>query len=629
MRVFNVQGPNRIFFAPAPPQHPELAQIVLSTNAYVKEDASDSYKEFCRAAQKYLIRVDSSYMNDGAKGEETSFYKRVRIKGSVYMKVPLFFPFFARFTCANICDKRRRPDICSTQFQVKPGFSLYDYQEKVMEHILPQLRSPPYYSATLQAECGAGKTGMTCYLIAQLQVRTIIFVNTQHLMNQWVCELKSWLGLDEVEDIGYIGGGHTPPAKTYPVLICMLQSLRDGVAGKQTFDQYIDQYDLLVSDECHHMAADTYYQTMSHFKGRYRLALSATLERSDDMIRLVPYLFGPVACWVEEDLERSTYTKYLHPLYYSNPEHADQPTLRQWNPNRRPKLNYGLMQSRTADDLNRSRLAVQYALSTFGTQRVLYLSKLRHRAEYVATYLQYREHAAFWWHAFTTKFSVHLPQKIWHTFCKMSHRISALEEAARQRIKERMEKKKKSKKRKDKKDKKVRKVRKKKLHPPKNTQVFLYMGGGASSKPKRLYRDQMLETATHLSCTVAIAGEAFNVRDVHVLVILDAQKPGGLLTQLVGRIKRGKHVDRVDVVTMIDHDNPTFERTGAKQICWFRKQRFFVFEPLKLHVDMERAPASTYTLDRRSQRLLKNGGNSSAKQPKCRQMTLRDVFGTK
>ena len=47
----------------------------------------------------------------------------------------------------------------------------------------------------------------------------------------------------------------------------------------------------------------------------------------------------------------------------------------------------------------------------------------------------------------------------------------------------------------------------------------------AGSKEKRQFRDIMLESAQYLSCTSAIAGEAFSIRNVNVLCILSPQKP--------------------------------------------------------------------------------------------------------
>lgn len=601
MRVFEVREPQGTYFAEEFPDSKELDEIVISSNAYVLETDSPGFKEFCQYAQKYLTRVTESYI--GGPATETPFYKRVRIDNKIYLKVPSFFPKLCHFTAKKVVDMRKKPDFQADRFQVRTGFELYDYQEQVETHILPQLQNKPFYSGILHAVCGAGKTGMTCYLMAQLGVRTVIFVNTDHLLNQWVGELKAWLGLDEVDDIGYISGKHKPPNKVYPVMICMLQSIRKGSSAENLVKEYIQHYDLLVSDECHHMAADTYYETVSYFKGRHRLALSATLERSDNMIRLVPYLFGPVACRVVEDLVKSTYVKYLHPLYYTNPAHADRLYLPQWRPSAKPKLNYGLMTSRVGDDLNRIRLAMQYNLATFPGQRILFLAKLRCQAEYAAAYLQYREHVVFCYHVLKECLGLHFTRRAWWQLMKMSHHIQDVEEQAHGRVAEREasnKKKKKNKRKSQEEPKKPKKPRKKKPDPDESTGVFLYMGGGASSRKKREYRDQMLEKATYLSCTAAIAGEAFNIRGVNALCILSAQKPNGLLEQFEGRVKRGRNVDRVDVVTLLDMGNPTFAQTGRKQIRWFRKQRYLVHKPHELHVDMETCPESDYQLDSKS-----------------------------
>ena len=630
MRVFCVTGPEETYVSPEIPTANTLSTVVLGSNAYiVEEPGTPSYDAFRLSAQKWLIRTNESYI--GGETDKTCFYSRVRIQGVTYLKVPLFFPWFCNYTASSVVDKRRSP--CSSdvpRFQTQPGFTLYDYQQTVMTKLLPQLTSAPYYSGILHAPCGAGKTGMACYVIAQLGVRPVIFVNTNHLMSQWVDELKAWLGLDEINDIGYIGGQHAPPTKVYPVLICMLQSLRVGGALEAQVKQHIIHYDLLISDECHHMAADTYYETMSYFKGRHRLALSATLERSDDMVRLIPYLFGPIACAVQEDQDRSTYEKYLHPLYYTNPAHQDRLYLKQWNPNATPKLNYGRMMSRVGEDLNRIRLAVQYILQTFPAHRILFLSKLRCQAEYVTAYLQFREHVYRTWPVMK---SLGLPRHLMWYIWRQSHTLVLVEQAARERTRLRLAKDNGTQpraKRKQSPPKRVKKTRKGTLHnPPPPTKVFTYMGGDATTPAKRRHRDVMLETATYLSCTAAIAGEAFNVRNVHVLCILSVQKPNGILEQFEGRVKRGKFVDRVDVVTLLDMGNPTFAATGRAQIQWFREQRYVVGNSVKLSVDQVACPFTPFEPDKKSQ-MVKESTTTLSNHPNTRPRTLLEkMLGAK
>lgn len=606
MRIFQVLDPSgSSLYDLEPPTHPLLDTVVLSSNAYVLATPSESYKEFCLYAQRYLTRTITSYI--GGASSTTTFYRRVRIGGEIYMKVPLFFPHLCQFKATTWIDKRRVPKTLCPPLRVRPGFALYDYQEQVRDRLLPQLQgqsqtqSNSYYSGILHAVCGAGKTGMTCFLMAQLNVRAVIFVNTDHLLNQWVGELKAWLGLDEVDDIGYISGKHKPPTRPYSVLLCMLQSIRKGSKYEALVKEQIQHYDLLVSDECHHMPADTYYETMSYFKGRHRLALSATLERSDDMIHLVPFLFGPVACRVVEDLVKSTYVKYLHPLYYTNADHSNKLWLPQWNKHSKPKINYGGMLSRLGNDLNRLRLTVQYTLAAFPGERVLYLAKLRCQAEYVAAYIQLQEHAVFCYFIMYDQLKLPLTLKTWRQIVRWSHYITDLEAAAVKREQDRLTPPKKCKRGQPQANQKnKKKTRPKKVAPQEPTQVFLYMGGGAGSRKKRAYRDVMLDKATYLSCTAAIAGEAFNIRGVNRLCVLWPQKPNGLLEQMEGRVKRGKHVDRVEVVTVVDKSLDTFEKTGMSQIRWFRSQRYLVYKPHQLDVDMAQCPPPTYKLDSKS-----------------------------
>ena len=324
------------------------------------------------------------------------------------------------------------------------------------------------------------------------------------------------------------------------------------------------------------------------------------------MIRLVPYLVP----WLvsQGGFRKSTYVKYLHPLHYVNPEHADRVYLKQWRKNAQPKLNYGFMMSRLGKDLNRTRLAIQYALQVFPGQRMIFMSKLRCQAEYVAGYLQFREFSIQCFCLFHVV-DPFLPHTLLWTIWRMSHSFNRIEEL----MKKEEELAQQRKKRKHGNEPKKKTIPLYKLDTSYDTNVFLYMGGGSSSRAKRHYRDIMLEKATYLSCTTAIAGEAFNVRGYHILVNLNPQKPNGLLEQMEGRIKRGKFVDRVDVVSVIDSGNPTFAETGRKQVRWFRSQRYLVMNPMQLCVEDKCCPAVKLVVDKKSLKAQKEWKKESCK----------------
>lgn len=157
--------------------------------------------------------------------------------------------------------------------------SLYTWQQECLSKWLEQGRG------TVKVATGGGKTLFALAAAQALQnerepdLRLVIVVPTIPLMHQWRDELLR--GNIPASAIGMMGGGQvTPPLSELRILICVLNSARDRLAGL-TGNAGWSMHMMLVVDECHRAGANQ-ARRIFDAKPRYTLGLSATPEQNDD-----------------------------------------------------------------------------------------------------------------------------------------------------------------------------------------------------------------------------------------------------------------------------------------------------------------------------------------------------------
>jgi len=128
---------------------------------------------------------------------------------------------------------------------------------------------------------GTGKTHLANLAIERAQRPTLIVTPTIDLMNQWYDELS----LTFATEVGMIGGGSYD---LRPLTVTTYDSahLHMGRLG--------NRFGLLVFDECHHLPGPTYGQAAVCALAPFRLGLTATPERADNLHEEVDTLIGPI-----------------------------------------------------------------------------------------------------------------------------------------------------------------------------------------------------------------------------------------------------------------------------------------------------------------------------------------------
>ena len=169
------------------------------------------------------------------------------------------------------------------------GVKLRPYQEEAIKEWLRRGGNGVVVLPT-----GGGKTIVALAAMAALKVPTLIVVPTTDLVRQWRERISKFFGIPE-DEIGVNNDVKPITIVTYAKLA------RD-------WRRYLGKFGLVITDETHHVAAETYMRALSAIDAPYRLGLTATPERQDKNTHVIEALSGkPVIKMSPLDLMREGY----------------------------------------------------------------------------------------------------------------------------------------------------------------------------------------------------------------------------------------------------------------------------------------------------------------------------------
>jgi len=154
-------------------------------------------------------------------------------------------------------------------------------KEVVNSYLLPQP-----HDGVISLQTGGGKTVCALFIASQLKLPTIVLVHNTFLRDQWVERIKAFLPKAR---IGFVQGDQ---AQTEDVefTVAMLQTVSQRDYTSKTFKPI----GLVIVDECHHIATESFSNAMSKLTSKYILGLSATLERKDGLMHVIHWFLGPL-----------------------------------------------------------------------------------------------------------------------------------------------------------------------------------------------------------------------------------------------------------------------------------------------------------------------------------------------
>jgi len=132
---------------------------------------------------------------------------------------------------------------------------------------------------------GFGKTLIGAKMFEKRACKTLIIVNKNMLLNQWIERFVDYFEYDK-KDIGYLGKSKNKLNGNIDV--ATMQSLKNS-------PEYIHNYSFVIIDECHHIPAVTFEQIVKNFRGKFILGLSATPNRKDGLQPILYQQLGDIA----------------------------------------------------------------------------------------------------------------------------------------------------------------------------------------------------------------------------------------------------------------------------------------------------------------------------------------------
>jgi superfamily II DNA or RNA helicase len=169
----------------------------------------------------------------------------------------------------------------------------------------------------LELYCGFGKTVLALNIIAKLKKKTLIIVHKEFLLNQWIERIEQFLPDARVGKIQ----GQIIDVENKDIVIGMLQSL----SMKDYDDCVFSDFGFTVVDECHHILAEVFSNSLFKIVTKYMLGLSATMNRKDGMTKVFKMFLGDVVVKVERKNESAVLVKGIE--YRSNDSEFEETEL--------------------------------------------------------------------------------------------------------------------------------------------------------------------------------------------------------------------------------------------------------------------------------------------------------------
>ena len=156
------------------------------------------------------------------------------------------------------------------------GVELRDYQQKALNMWIKASMK-----GCMVLPTGAGKTIVGVKAIEKVDSSSLIVVPTLHLLDQWASVLLKHFNTQ----IGKLGGGDD-------VIEAITVTTYDSAYIRAT--SLGNKFSLVIFDEVHHLPALSYRSIAEQLASPFRLGLTATIERQDDLHKELPKLVGGV-----------------------------------------------------------------------------------------------------------------------------------------------------------------------------------------------------------------------------------------------------------------------------------------------------------------------------------------------
>ncbi len=136
---------------------------------------------------------------------------------------------------------------------------------------------------------GTGKTIVALKIIAEKNQPALIIVHRKQLADQWIDRIQTFLGIPKNE-IGLLGQGKFKTSRK--ITVAMVQSLQKAL--EKPGNEILNSFGTIIIDECHHIPAETYRNTISKLSTYYFYGLTATPFRKYNDGKLIFIYLGDI-----------------------------------------------------------------------------------------------------------------------------------------------------------------------------------------------------------------------------------------------------------------------------------------------------------------------------------------------
>ena len=302
---------------------PSNIEIVISDRIYI--NTKDMAKRMQNAIRRMAAFSNSEFYKKSRMGFSTKGIPRIIYCGQDeggYICIP-------RALLDSLTKKLKDADISfsltdnrceGTHLDVTFNGELYEEQMRAATAILE------HDNGVLAATTSFGKTVVGAYMIAQRKTNTLILVHNTEIQKNWIEDLEKFLDLKaELPEyktktgrvrkrkslIGKLYAGHN--SMTGIVDVAIFSSLGKG----DDIDPIIENYGMVIMDECHHGAAQTVEDVIGAAKARYVYGLTATPKREDGLEKKVFMQFGPIRFryTAKERAQKQGIAHYVYPRF--------------------------------------------------------------------------------------------------------------------------------------------------------------------------------------------------------------------------------------------------------------------------------------------------------------------------
>ena len=130
---------------------------------------------------------------------------------------------------------------------------------------------------------GSGKTIVGLKIVAEKKQPSLIITHRKQIAVQWIERIETFLGIPKNE-IGKIGQGKTKIGKQ--ITVAMIQSLSKELE-KPDAEKLLNAFGTIIIDECHHISAETFRNTITKLQTFYLYGLTATPYRKYNDSKLI------------------------------------------------------------------------------------------------------------------------------------------------------------------------------------------------------------------------------------------------------------------------------------------------------------------------------------------------------